>query len=190
MHRIGIFASGEGTNAQRFMDYFRNSKDIAISLIITNNAKANVVERARKMSIPYLVINRDDFYNSDKVVNELKSKIDFIVLAGFMWMVPENLIKAFHNRMVNVHPALLPAYGGKGMYGIHVHEAVVKNKEKKSGITIHYVNENYDEGKIIFQQECLVDSNDTPEILAQKIHQLEYEYYPKAVEKLLLGNIS
>jgi phosphoribosylglycinamide formyltransferase-1 len=190
MHRIGIFASGEGTNAQRFIDYFKNSKDIRISLIITNNPKAKVIERAKKNDIPFMVINRDKFYNTDEVINELKQKIEFVVLAGFMWMVPENLIKAFNNKMVNVHPALLPAYGGKGMYGMHVHKAVVKNKEKKSGITIHFVNEKYDEGRIIFQQECIVAPEDDAETLASKVHELEHEYYPETVEKLLLGNIS
>src|ERR1700722_892831 len=186
MHRIGIFASGEGTNAQRFIDYFKNNKDIVISLIITNNPKAKVIERAQKSNIPFMVINRDTFYNSDKVVNELKQKIDFIVLAGFMWIVPENLIEAFNNKIVNVHPALLPLYGGKGMYGIHVHEAVIKSKDKKSGITIHFVNENYDEGRIIFQQECVVTPNDSAETLAGKIHELEHQFYPETVEKLLL----
>jgi len=190
MIRIGIFASGEGTNAQRFIDYFKNSKKVRISLVVTNNAKAKVIERAQKAGIPFMLIERESFYNSNRVVEELKAKIDFIVLAGFMWMVPENLIKAFHNKMVNVHPALLPAYGGKGMYGMHVHEAVIKNKEKSSGITIHFVNEHYDEGKIIFQQQCMVNTDDTPQSLAEKIHKLEYEYYPQIVEKLLLGNIS
>lgn len=190
MIRIGIFASGEGTNAQRFMEYFKGRSDITIALIITNKAGAGVIERANKMNVPVMLIDRNTFYNTDKVVVELKQKIDFIVLAGFMWMVPENLIKAFHNKMVNVHPALLPAYGGKGMYGHYVHEAVIKNREKKSGISIHYVNEHYDEGKIIFQQECEVLPADTPETLAQKIHALEYKYYPAVVEKLLLGNIS
>src|ERR1700739_5140572 len=190
MYRIGIFASGEGTNAQRFIDYFKNNKDIAVSLVVTNNPKAKVIERAKKADIPVMVIDRATFYNTSKVVDELKEKIDFIILAGFMWIMPEKLIKAFHNKMVNVHPALLPNYGGKGMYGMRVHEAVIANKEKKSGITIHFVNENYDEGKIIFQQECVVDANDDPESLASKIHELEYEYYPKTVERLLLGNIS
>jgi len=190
MVRIGIFASGEGTNAQRFMEYFKGHKSVAISLIVTNNAKARVIERAKAMNVPSIVIDRDAFYNSNSVVEELKKKIDFIVLAGFMWMVPENLIKAFHNKMVNVHPALLPAYGGKGMYGMHVHEAVIKNREKKSGITIHYVNEHYDEGEIIFQKECTIAATDTAETLAKKVHQLEYEYYPPTVEKLLVGNMS
>lgn len=190
MIRIGIFASGEGTNAQRFIDYFKDSKSISISLIITNNGKAKVIERAKNADIPVLIVDRDMLYDTDKVVNELKTKIDFVVLAGFMWMVPENIIKAFKNKMVNIHPALLPAYGGKGMYGPHVHEAVIENNEKRSGITIHYVNEKYDEGKIIHQQECVVTENDTAETLARKIHKLEYEYYPKIVEKLLLENIS
>jgi len=190
MNRIAIFASGEGTNTQRFIDYFNNSKDIELALIVTNSAKANVIERAKKAGIPYLLIDRDTFYNTNKVVDELKQKTDFIVLAGFMWMVPENLIKAFKDKMVNVHPALLPSYGGKGMYGMHVHEAVIKNREKKSGITIHFVNEHYDEGKIIFQQECSVEASDTPETLANKIHKLEHENYPMVVEKLLHKNIS
>ncbi len=190
MNRIAIFASGEGTNAQRFIDYFKNNKDISVSLVVTNSAKANVINRAKNEGIPYLLIDRDTFYNTNKVVDELKQKADFIVLAGFMWMVPENLIKAFHNKMVNVHPALLPNYGGKGMYGMHVHEAVINNKESKSGITIHLVNEHYDEGEILFQQECEVGKGDTPETLAKKIHQLEHENYPKVVEKLLLKNIS
>ena len=190
MIRIGIFASGEGTNAQRFMDYFKDNGEIAISLIITNNPKANVINRAGKMGIACMVIDRNTFYNTNKVVDELKEKVDFIVLAGFMWMVPENLIKAFRGKMVNIHPALLPAYGGKGMYGMNVHKAVVANREKKSGITIHFVNEHYDEGKIIFQEECPVSDRDTPETLAENIHRLEHEFYPKVVEKLLLGNIS
>ncbi|MGP8216986.1 MAG: phosphoribosylglycinamide formyltransferase [Bacteroidia bacterium] len=190
MYRIGIFASGEGTNAQRFMEYFKNRRDISISLVVTNNAKAGVIERAKKMNIPYMLIDKDIFYNTDKIINELKTRVDFIVLAGFMWMVPENLIKAFPHKIVNIHPALLPGYGGKGMYGIRVHEAVIKNKEKKSGISIHYVNENYDEGEIIKQYECGVSEADTPETLSRKIHKLEYEHYPETIEKLLLGNIS
>lgn len=190
MYRIAIFASGEGTNAQRFIDYFKDNKNIQISLIVTNSAKAKVIERAKKSNVPYILIDREKFYKTDKVVKELEQKADFIVLAGFMWMVPENVIKAFHNRMVNIHPALLPLYGGKGMYGDYVHEAVLRNKDKKSGITIHLVNEKYDDGKVVFQQECDVDEKDTVQTLAQKIHKLEYEYYPQIVEKLLLKNIS
>lgn len=190
MIRIAIFASGEGTNAQSFIDFFKGRSDIAISLIVSGNPNAPVIERAKDAGIPYIVIDRDTFYHTDNVINTLKQKADFIVLAGFMWMIPENLIKAFRDKIVNIHPALLPKYGGKGMYGKHVHEAVVANREKKSGITIHYVNEHYDEGKIIMQKECEVKTTDTPEILAARIHELEHKNYPLAVEQLLLGNIS
>lgn len=187
MVRIGIFASGEGTNVQRFIDYFKNSSDLQIALVVCNNPKARVLERAALAEIPILLLDKDTFYNSDKVVEELQQKVDFIVLAGFLWMIPQNLITAFHNKMVNIHPALLPAYGGKGMYGMKVHEAVIQNKEKKSGISIHYVNEHYDEGEIIFQKECVVSSEDSPMTLALMIHELEHKYYPEEVEKLLLG---
>ena len=187
MVRIGIFASGEGTNVQRFIDYFKGRNDIKIALVVCNNSKARVLERAAMAGIPSLLLDKESFYNSSKVVEELQQKIDFIVLAGFLWMIPQNLIAAFHNKMVNIHPALLPAYGGKGMYGMRVHEAVIQNKEKRSGISIHYVNEHYDEGEIIFQKGCDISTSDTPETLAQKIHELEHRYYPEVVEKLLLG---
>src|ERR1700722_16656621 len=160
MHRIAIFASGEGTNAQNFIDYYKGRKDIFISLIVSNKREAGVVNRAIEADIPFLIVDKDTFYNTDKVLDELKQKADFIVLAGFLWMVPNNIIKAFEGRMVNIHPALLPSYGGKGMYGIKVHEAVIANKEKESGISIHYVNEKYDEGKVIFRAKCLVDAAD------------------------------
>lgn len=190
MIRIAIFASGEGTNAQSFIDFFKGRSDITISLIVSGNPNAHVIQRAKDAGIPYSVITRDGFYNTDDVVELLKKSADFIVLAGFMWMIPGNLIKAFQGKIVNIHPALLPQYGGKGMYGKHVHEAVIANKEKRSGITIHYVNEHYDEGKIIKQAECEVKESDTPEILADRIHKLEHKYYPSVVERLLLGNIS
>jgi len=190
MIRLAIFASGEGTNAQRFIEYYKSRQDVNISLIVTGNPNAKVIKRAVDMGIPYLVIEKNAFYNTGDVVAILKQKADFIVLAGFMWMVPVNLIKAFPNKMVNIHPALLPKYGGKGMYGLNVHRAVIANKEKRSGITIHFVNENYDEGKIIYQAECKVEEMDTPETLANRIHALEHEYYPVIVERLLLGNIS
>jgi phosphoribosylglycinamide formyltransferase 1 len=190
MHRIAIFASGEGTNAQNFIDYYKGKKDISISLIVCNKREAGVVNRATEAGIPVLIVDKDTFYNTDKVLDELKQKADFIVLAGFLWMVPNNIIKTYSGKMVNIHPALLPNYGGKGMYGMKVHEAVIANKEQQSGITIHYVNEKYDEGKIIFQAKCLVDAADTPETLAKKVHELEYKFYPIIIEKLLLGNIS
>ncbi len=188
MIRLAIFASGEGTNAQSFIDYFADSPKIKVSMVLSGNAKAAVLERAKKAGIPAIVINKESFYKTDEIVTLLRQKADFIVLAGFMWMIPANLIKAFEGKMVNIHPALLPKFGGKGMYGKFVHEAVIANKEKKSGITIHYVNENYDEGKIIFQKECEVKDTDTPETLAAKIHSLEHKYYPEVVEKLLSEN--
>lgn len=187
MHRIAIFASGEGTNARNFVEYFKHSKDIRIALIVSNKREAGVVQMAKDAGIEVLIVDKESFYTSDKVVDELRQKADFIVLAGFLWMIPDNICKAFAGKMVNIHPALLPNYGGKGMYGNKVHEAVIANKEKESGITIHYVNDRYDEGKIIFQARCTVEASDTPEILAQKIHELEYKFYPSIVEKLLLG---
>jgi phosphoribosylglycinamide formyltransferase-1 len=190
MIRLAIFASGEGTNAQSFIDYFKDRKDITISLIVTNNPLANVIKRALKNGIPYSVINKDTFYKTDSIVSVLQQQADFIILAGFMLMVPAYLIKAYTHKMVNIHPALLPKYGGKGMYGMYVHEAVIANKEKESGITIHYVNEKYDDGEIIFQEECEVKQSDSPTSLAERIHELEHKYYPCTIEKLLLGNIS
>jgi phosphoribosylglycinamide formyltransferase 1 len=190
MYRLAIFASGEGTNAQNFIDYFKNSKDIIVSLIVCNKIEAGVVSKAREAGIPTLIVNNDTLYNSDIVLKELVDKVDFIVLAGFLWMIPENIIKTFAGKMVNIHPALLPKYGGLGMYGKRVHEAVIANKEKESGITIHYVNYKYDDGKIIFQVKCPVEATDTPETLSKKVHELEYKFYPKIIDKLILGNIS
>lgn len=190
MHRIAIFASGEGTNAQNFIDYYKNRNDISVSLIVCNRKEAGVVEKAREAGIPFLIVDKDTLYNTNHLLDELKAKADFIVLAGFLWMVPDTISKAYAGKMVNIHPALLPKYGGKGMYGLKVHEAVIANGEKESGISIHYVNEKYDEGKIIFQAKCPVDISDTPETLAKKVHALEYKFYPEIVEKLLLGNIS
>ena len=188
MKRIAIFASGSGTNAQRIIEYFQNIKDkINISLILSNKEDAYVLERAKKFDISSFVFTAKQFKETDIVINELKkNQIDFIVLAGFLLKVPDVFIKVFPEKIINIHPALLPKYGGKGMYGSHVHEAVIEAKEKESGITIHYVNEHYDEGQIIFQAKCKIDENDTPEILAQKIHTLEYEHFPKVIEKLLI----
>jgi len=190
MFRLAIFASGEGTNAQNFIDYYKNRKDVSITIILSNKREAGVLKRAAAANIKTIIVDKETFYKSDLILEELKSKVDFIVLAGFLWMVPDNIIKAFAGKMVNIHPALLPSYGGKGMYGSKVHEAIIANKEKESGISIHFVNEKYDEGKIIFQAKCLIEASDTPEILAKKIHELEYKYYPIIVDKLLHGNIS
>ncbi len=190
MHRIAIFASGEGTNAQNFIDYYKDREDINISLIVCNKKEAGVVNRAKEAGIAVLIVDKESFYNSDLVLDELKEKADFIVLAGFLWIIPGNIIKAYPGKIVNIHPALLPKYGGKGMYGSKVHEAVIANGELASGITIHYVNDKYDDGEIIFQEKCLIEAFDTPETLAKKVHHLEYLFYPVIVDVLLRGNIS
>lgn len=186
---IAIFASGEGTNTQRIIDYFKKSETINIALIVSNNTNANVLNRAKSENIETHILNKIDFYNSNKTIEYLKNlKIDLIVLAGFLWIVPENLVKAFPEKIVNIHPALLPKFGGKGMYGKNVHKAVVNAKEKESGVSIHFVNEHYDEGKIIAQHKCTVAENETAESLAEKIQQLEHEFFPKTIENLLLVN--
>ena len=186
---IAIFASGEGTNAQRIIDYFKNSEKIHIALVVSNKETANVLNRAKTASIETYLLNKADFVENDTTIRFLKSKnIDLIVLAGFLWMIPENLVKAFPNKIINIHPALLPKFGGKGMYGMNVHNAVIQAKEQQSGISIHFVNEHYDEGEIISQHTCTVSENDTPESLAIKIHELEYEFFPIAIEKVLSTN--
>ncbi|UBM59914.1 phosphoribosylglycinamide formyltransferase [Marinilongibacter aquaticus] len=188
MKNIAIFASGSGSNAETIIRHFEHSEEVKVSLILTNNAEAGVIARGKRLNVPTLVFSRQNFSKSDAVVDLLKNQhIDFVVLAGFLWLVPSNLIKAFPNKIVNIHPALLPKYGGKGMWGHFVHEAVVANKEKESGITIHYVNENYDEGQIIFQASCAVTANDSPEEVAQKVQKLEHEHFPKVVESLLIS---
>ena len=187
--KIAIFASGSGTNAEEIIRHFQNHERIEVSLILSNNPKAYVLQRAKKHKIPHFVFTREMIYK-EKIVDEVLrlNGIDFIVLAGFMWLIPERYVRNFISKMVNIHPALLPKYGGKGMYGNHVHEAVVKNKETESGITIHWVNEEYDEGNIIFQAKCKVNPSDTAEDVANKIHRLEHEHYPKIIEKAILGS--
>ena len=186
MKNIAVFASGNGTNAEKIAQYFKDNDNVSVNLILTNNPRAGVLQRAAKLGIPSLVFDRDTFYNKSDVVDVLRSnKTDLIVLAGFMWLVPAGILNEYENRIVNIHPALLPKYGGKGMYGHHVHEAVLAAKEKESGITIHYVNEKYDEGQIIFQAKVTVDDDDTPDTLAEKIHKLEYEHYPRVIEEIL-----
>ncbi|MDR1172930.1 MAG: phosphoribosylglycinamide formyltransferase [Bacteroidales bacterium] len=187
MKHIVIFASGSGSNAQQIAEYFSKSNTARVIMIYSNRADAYVLQRACKMNISTVVFDRADFYENDLVFNQLDNlHPDLIVLAGFLWKVPEKIVRAFPNRIVNIHPALLPRYGGKGMYGNHVHQAVIQNNEKESGITIHYVNEHYDEGALILQAICKIDGNDTPETLAGKVHTLEYKYYPKAIEQVLL----
>lgn len=166
---IAIFASGSGTNAQRIIEFFEGRKDVCVKILLSNNPEAYALVRAQNKNIPTFVFDKKTFRSSDDVVNNLKDlKIDWIILAGFLWLIPENLIKAFPNRIINIHPALLPNYGGKGMYGMKVHEAVIAAKEKESGISIHYVNEKYDEGEIIFQAKCGISEADTAEALAKK----------------------
>ena len=186
MKKIAIFASGNGTNAQRIIEYFRDKPEVRVDLVLSNNPVAYVLTRIKPFNIPGLVFTRDEFYHSSKVVDILREReISFIVLAGFMWLIPGNLLTEYSGRIVNIHPALLPNFGGKGMYGMHVHEAVIRSKQSKSGMTIHLVNEIYDAGTIIFQEECKVSPSDTPETLASKIHALEHEYYPVVIEALL-----
>ncbi|MBL7738494.1 MAG: phosphoribosylglycinamide formyltransferase [Chitinophagaceae bacterium] len=195
MKHIAIFASGAGSNAQKIIDHFRNlspslskgeGASAEVSLIICNKPGAGVLSIAEKEDIPVMFIEKEKFFRGNAYVNELKEKqIDFIVLAGFLWKIPDTLVRAFPRRIINIHPALLPKYGGKGMYGNNVHAAVLAAGEKESGITIHYVDEQYDNGDIIFQATCPVLSDDTPDSLARRIHQLEHEHFPKVIEKLV-----
>ena len=184
---IAIFASGAGSNAERIIDFFRHKENIAqVTLIVCNKPNAGVLGIAKKNLIETLIIEKDLFFNSDIYISALKERdIDFIVLAGFLWKVPLLLIKAYPDKIINIHPALLPKYGGKGMYGSKVHEAVICAAEKESGITIHYVDEFYDHGNIILQATCEIDTVDTAESLAAKIHLLEHKHYPLAIEKIL-----
>lgn len=187
MKRVAVFASGSGTNFQQICEYFnQKNNDIKIELLIVNKKNAYVLERAKQLNVKSQYFNREDFYYSDRVVECLKeNQIDFIVLAGFLWLIPDNILKEYPNKIINIHPALLPNYGGKGMHGHHVHEAVIAAKEPESGITIHYVNEKYDEGNIIFQAKCSITPEDTADSLAEKIHLLEKEHFPKVIDNLL-----
>ena len=182
---VAIFASGAGTNALKIIDYFKNSGTIKISLIVCNNSTAGVLKIAKEENIPFLILEKEKFKAAGYVEEFKNLKVDFIVLAGFLWKVPQILINAFHGKIINIHPALLPAYGGKGMYGDAVHTAVIAANEKESGITIHYVDEKYDHGDIIFQSSCPVEKSETAASLATKIHALEHKYYPVQIEKLL-----
>jgi phosphoribosylglycinamide formyltransferase-1 len=184
--RIAVFASGNGSNAQRIAEYFAGPGMPEIAAIYSNNPDAYVLERAKLLGIPSVLFNRETFYTKTSVLEDLKNKdIDWIVLAGFLWLIPNYILNAFPQRIINIHPALLPAYGGKGMYGMKVHEAVISAGDRQSGITIHQVNEHYDEGDIIFQATCQVQPGDTAEKLAAKIHELEYEHFPRVIEKIL-----
>ena len=195
--RLAIFASGSGTNAEEIIRHFKQHDKTEVSLILSNNANAYVLERAKKFNVPTKVFTREQFTagttsrnGNIEVLQWLKEKdITHIVLAGFMWLMPENIIQQYPNKIINIHPALLPKFGGKGMYGHHVHEAVKAAGEKETGITIHLVNEKYDEGKILFQAACPVSTDDSPEDIANKVHALEHQHYPEQIEKWIILNI-
>lgn len=186
MKKIAIFASGSGTNAENIIKYFSNRKNAKVTLILSNRREAYVLKRAAEHNIRSIFFDYNEFNTSDKVLDDLlRNDIDFLVLAGFLWLVPEKILNLYAGRIINIHPALLPKYGGKGMYGEKVHKAVIDNHESESGISIHYVNKSYDEGDIIFQARCKVEPSDTPDTLAARIHELEYKYFPEVIEDLI-----
>lgn len=186
MTNIALFASGSGSNAENIFNYFNGRDDVSFPLILANNPDAYVLERAQRLGIPSYVFDRNAFNNTEEVLNKLKEvNTDLIVLAGFLWLVPENILEFYPNKIINIHPALLPKYGGKGMYGMRVHEAVRASGDTETGISIHYVNKKYDEGEIIFQARCEVEECDTPDTIAQKVHGLEYAWFPVIIEELL-----
>lgn len=185
--RLAIFASGSGSNAEKIAEYFAQHPSVEISFILCNKPEAGVIARARKLHIPVVLFDRKTFYETNKITELLQNQqIDLVVLAGFMWLVPASMVRAFPQQILNIHPALLPKFGGEGMYGHFVHEAVVAAQETTSGITIHYVNEHYDEGAIVFQASCPVLPTDTPAMVAAKVQVLEHEHYPAVIDKLLL----
>lgn len=186
MKRIAVFASGAGTNAKNLIEHFELHADAQVTLVVSNRADAGVVQMAREHGVETMIVAREDFFSEHSIVQQLNERgIDFIVLAGFLWLIPIALVKAFPNKIVNIHPALLPKFGGKGMYGKKVHDAVLANGEKESGITIHFVNENFDEGKSIAQFVCPVMKDDTTETLAARVQQLEHKHFAEVVEKLI-----
>lgn len=185
---IAIFASDSGTNALNICNFFSKNTAVNVSALVCNKAKATVIERLKPFNIELVLIRKANFEQPNSLIKKLENlQIELIVLAGFLWLIPPELIKAFKNRIINLHPALLPKYGGKGMYGVQVHQAVLLAKEKETGITIHYVNEIYDEGEIIFQATLNIAENESPETLAKKIHELEYAHFPKIIEQVLFG---
>ena len=187
MKRIVLFASGSGTNAENIIKYFNSTQTAKVVKVLCNNKNAFIFERCKKLKIDCLLFNKNDFYSSENILSFLKKEADFIILAGFLWKIPEKIISEFPDSIINIHPALLPKYGGKGMYGMHVHRAVKENKESETGITIHYVNANYDEGAIIFQAKAVLSEEDIPESIAEKIHILEQKYFPKVIEDVILS---
>lgn len=186
MKRIAVFASGNGSNAQNIANYFAENANGKVVAIYCNNPKAYVLERAAILNIPSVLIDREKFYTGDEILKDLQNrKIDLIVLAGFLWLMPGNILRTYDQRIINIHPALLPLYGGKGMYGMKVHETVIENGDSESGISIHLIDEMYDRGKVLFQAKCAIEKDDTPESLAEKVHKLEYEHYPEVIANYL-----
>lgn len=185
MKRLVIFASGSGSNAEEIIKHFQNHNTIEVVKVLSNKKEAGVFERCKRLNIPCEYFSRDEFSHSDVVLNDLKNHADYIILAGFLWKIPEAFVTSFPNKIINIHPALLPKYGGKGMYGAHVHRAVKENNETETGITIHFVNEHYDEGAIIFQAKTDLIPSDTPEDIANKIHELEYAHFPRVIEEVI-----
>jgi len=191
MIKIAIFASGNGSNAENIVQYFKNNSKISVDLIVSNNKNAFVLERAKKLGIESKIFTKSDFADEYKIISFLKErKVNFIVLAGFLLQIPKYLIEIYPQKIMNIHPALLPNYGGKGMYGNKVHQAVIDAKEKESGITIHFVNDKYDEGEIIFQAKCPILKSDTAETVAEKIHKLEYAYFPQIIAETIDKNFT
>lgn len=186
MSNIALFASGSGSNAENIASFFSGEPNVSICCILCNNPNAFVIKRAKNLGIPCHIISREDLYSSNAVIEILAQyQVDFIVLAGFLWKIPHDLIVAYPQRIINIHPALLPKFGGKGMYGAHVHQAVIDAGEKESGITIHFVDEHYDEGATIFQTKCQLDAHETVESLSEKIHQLEHLHYPRVIQSVI-----
>ena len=182
--RIAILASGNGTNAETIINYFRGHPTILVAAVLSNNPNAFVLERTRKHDVPTFVFNRNEFYHTSRVTDLLRDLgVSHLVLAGFLWLLPEKLLDMFPGRIVNIHPALLPSYGGKGMYGMRVHEAVKASGDSQTGITIHEVTHAYDEGPVIFQATCEIDAGDSPETISEKVHRLEHHHYPRVIEK-------
>ncbi|WOC41226.1 phosphoribosylglycinamide formyltransferase [Polaribacter sp. HL-MS24] len=186
MKRIVVFASGSGSNAENIIKFFNDTQTAKVTHVLCNNERAKVFERCERLNIEASLIDKDVFSKEDTVLQFLQQEADYIILAGFLWKIPEKIVTAFPKKIINIHPALLPKYGGKGMYGMHIHKAVKENNEVETGITIHFVNENYDEGAIIFQKKTALSEEDTPETIAEKIHLLEQRYFPRVIESVIL----
>jgi len=188
MQRIVIFASGSGSNAENIISHFNKTNTAVVTQVFCNNERAKIFDRCKRLKINCDLFTKSEFTSSDVILNTLKKKADYIVLAGFLWKIPSKIIEAFPNKIINIHPALLPKYGGKGMYGQYVHKAVKENNEKESGITIHFVNKNYDEGAIIFQAKTAISSDDSSEMIAKKVLKLEHNYFSKIIEQVIVKN--